>query len=195
MSKDIGLNLCIKPLDFILAEANVNLVTPHESNRDGENTLEDGVIAQSLVQDTLKLNNKCAIKLVKESNQSNSNNVCKHSIRGTEFKTIFRTFKKYLIQEFAAFEKSINKTKVNKKNGSFCERIQNFIDSTFEFESSNSLHYYLGLIINPRQVLSCGHITSVSAQNKKDSPILIQDLLIRFSLQKTRDFFSVHENQ
>lgn len=123
----------------------------------------------------------------------------KPTVKASEFKGLFRAFKKFLIQDFNKYEKSIGKEKGTQPD-IFCNRLDKYIsERNLEKERWDNLHYWLGLIINPRQILGWKHKSDdsdcIQTERNPSQPILIQDLLLHFSLQKMKEFFSVEENK
>lgn len=94
------------------------------------------------------------------SSQSNS------PVKPSNLKGLLREFKKYFIKDFRSFEKERTCPKPV-KNLPFCETLQNYLEVKMESmlatSSSHaeqgrcSMHYSLGLLINPKFVLSCTH--------------------------------------
>ena len=132
----------------------------------------------------------------------------KPAVKASEFKNLLRSFKKFLIQDFNKFLKATAGEK-GVQDDIFWTRLEKYISARgFEQERSGTLHYCLGLIINPRQILSWKHKSddSDTTQTERNPsqgeitmcpspPILIQDLLLHFSLQKMKEFFNVEENK
>lgn len=123
----------------------------------------------------------------------------KHANRGQDFKTVFRNLKKYFLKDFSAFEKA-NATSKSAKSESYWDKLLRYINSKgINLTELVNLHYFLGLILNPKLILSWTHYRAGWGNNEdnadRSQPILIQDLLLRFTLQKSKEFFKQAENQ
>ena len=126
----------------------------------------------------------------------------KKSKRGTDYKKVFREFKKYFIKEFSAFEKAALKDMEESiANQSFWDKLNLYIMSRQIWcDGSQAHHYYLGLVINPARTLEWKHENSDHQNDQyeldsKRQPVIIQDLIFKFSLSKAKEFFKQKENQ
>lgn len=123
----------------------------------------------------------------------------KHANRGQDFKTVFRSFKKFFIKDFSVFEKSNTSSKCAKAEP-YWDKLLRYINSKgINSTELLNLHYFLGLVLNPKLILSWTHYKQECESGKdkvdRSQPILIQDLLLRFTLQKSKEFFKQAENQ
>ncbi|CAI2381943.1 unnamed protein product [Moneuplotes crassus] len=126
------------------------------------------------------------------SSQSNS------SVKPSNLKGLIREFKKYFIKDFRSFEKERTCPKpVN--NLPFCKALQNYLevkmkgmlaaDSSHASQGRCSMHYSLGLLINPKFVLSCTHSDNSCTAGQNECKILIQDLLLKCTINRIGEYF------
>ena len=114
-------------------------------------------------------------------------------------KTCLRAFKKHILKDFGCFEKSCKKLSTNSEL-SFWDTMTLYLQKKgllSEYPTFN--HAQLALILNPKKAMkSWKHVSSLTTDRNEwnfRQPILVQDLLFKFSLQKAKEFMNIEENR
>ena len=98
----------------------------------------------------------------------------KSPVKPSNLKGLLREFKKYFIKDFRSFEKE-TKCSNSLKKPSSCDTLQSYFDAQDIIAKLNNseqnrcaMHYSLGLLINPKFVLSCTHSNTSCAPGQSE---------------------------